>query len=518
MDNSRLKGAKAFPLPLHHTSTVKEFDDLHASFTARVLVLRRPDGTAEIYLPFVQYQREFRLRSRSWQDHAARGLGLFWDFCVAHGDTGWAPTVLLREFAYALLEGTLDAKHPASRSLMWPAVGRVRAEGLVRHVEDFAEWCSSKDDSTSPVAPTTTPLVPGTGEHATRLLVWSRLRRISMLQHIKRVPVSWKKSHVEFGRNDKGREMRPAKHFPPAFAERLLWEGHRRPRAVAGQNVFLEYCARDIMIALLDGWGGLRRSEGLHLWESDVIEHPGQPDHAFVVLNHPEQASVQWIDPVSGSRRRGTRQHMLAETYGLRPRNLVTRGHYHVGWKGMALNDDLQACIFWIDPTAGALFWTLYQGYCRFVRPSIMAERFRLGGRDHPFLFVSEEVNPVTGLPGEPYSERAYERNHEAAVLRLGLEHSKRAGTTTHGLRHLYGHTMRKLGVHPHVIRQGLHHINLLSQVIYTAPLPEDVDAALRHAQQMAATKRVAIAPLAEDTTQELIRLRLSLSHGGSHE
>jgi hypothetical protein len=121
----------------------------------------------------------------------------------------------------------------------------------------------------------------------------------------------------------------------------------------------------------------------------------------------------------------------------------------------------------------------------------------------------------VTGLPGEPYSEKAYERNHEAAVRRLDLDYEKAAGTTTHGLRHLYGHTMQKLGVHPEVIRQGLHHVNLLSQTIYTIPMSAEINAQLRTAQQRVKDGERPVATLGEDTAAALLRLKESLLHGG---
>ncbi|MBR0841742.1 site-specific integrase [Bradyrhizobium liaoningense] len=503
------------PQPLHHASVVRPFEDMNAAFTARVLLLRRPDGTVEPYIPFIKYQRKYRLRSASWQNATARALGLFWDFCVAHRGTGWPPRTLLQEFAYALLEGTIDSKRPASRSLMWPSISRERAKGLIKNIEVFAEWCASNDETLSPLARDEVPLVPGTGEHATRLLVWSRVSRVSMLQHIKAAPKTAKRSSVDLGRDGKGKELQAAKFFPPAFAERLLWEGHRRPNAETEPDIFRRYNIRDMMIALLDGWGGLRRSEGLHLWEIDVREDEDHQGHAFVVLNHPEEAKVQWHDPVASALRWISRKEMLARRYGLRARNVSKRGHYHVGWKGMALNENYQASIFWIDPAAGALFWTLYLAYIRFVRLAVMDKRKRDGGKDHPFLFVSEEVNPETGLVGEPYSEKAYERNHAAAVRRLGLKHEKSAGTTTHGLRHLYGHTMQKLGVHPHVIRQGLHHVNLLSQAIYTVPLPAEVDEALRAAQRRLADGYRTPASLGESTSEALLRLRQSLSNGG---
>jgi hypothetical protein len=282
---------------------VRRFQDLHASFTARFLILRRPDGTVEPYLALIRYQRAYRRRSRSWQDNAARALGLFWDFCVAHADQGWSARDLFRNFSYALLEGTLDSPCVATRSLMWPSISRERARGLVKSIEGFAEWCSTQDDIVSPIAPQETQMTPGTGEHAARLLAWSHLRRVSMLQHIKQAPTTFKRRLVDFGRSAGKKELQRAKHFPPKFAEKLLWEGHKRPGAATEPNIFLRYNVRDMMIALLDGWGGLRRSEGLHLWEKDVTEDKDRPGHALVVLNHPEEARVEWQDPLSGARR-----------------------------------------------------------------------------------------------------------------------------------------------------------------------------------------------------------------------
>jgi hypothetical protein len=106
------------------------------------------------------------------------------------------------------------------------------------------------------------------------MLVFSRLRRVSILQHIKKAPSTHKKSVVEHSQNPRGSDAEPAKFFPPNQAERLLWEGHRRPGAEHEPNPFLRYNLRDQMMVLLDGWGGLRRSEGLHLWLEDVVDDP----------------------------------------------------------------------------------------------------------------------------------------------------------------------------------------------------------------------------------------------------
>ncbi len=174
---------------------------------------------------------------------------------------------------------------------------------------------------------------------------------------------------------------------------------------------------------------------------------------------------------------------MLQQFYGLKPRNEVSRGKYHVGWKSLELNADHQAFVYWLDPTAGALFWVLYLGYLHHVRGPIMGRRRALGGGDHPFLFVSEgSSNGEGGLIGDPLSPQAYERSHQRAVERIGLVHAKEEGTTTHGLRHLYGQTLADLGVDAAIIKKGLHHRHFLSQVPYTVPSHDRVNRVLRAA------------------------------------
>jgi hypothetical protein len=100
-------------------------------------------------------------------------------------------------------------------------------------------------------------------------------------------------------------------------------------------------------------------------------------------------------------------------------------------------------------------------------------------------------------------------------VCRIGLKYSKAAGTTTQGLRHLYGQTMQNLGVPAKVIQHGLHHRNLLSQAIYTVPTNGNVNQILRDAQLQPAKGQMRLAPLKETTSAALLKLRESLSSGG---
>ena len=508
------------PQPFHHVTVSMSVEGMPEGWTARVLYLHRPDGTVELFEPLLKYFKAHPTRKSSWQDTVAQGLGLLWDYGLATGNRNSKrhPRDLFRDFALALAKGTMGTDASDGTGLYWPGTPYARSKGLIKAIEAFAGWQEFEEAMTSPIAPGFVPLLPQTGEHVAAMLRWSRRREGSMLKHLTHATRTSRKSVVDHGRNPKGSAAEPVKFFPPEDAARLLWEGYRIPGTEHEPNIFKRYNVRNMMIALLDGWGGLRRSEGLHLWWQDVVDDPLNPNHALVVLNHPAESKVSFTNPISRAEETVTRAEFLKRQCGLISRSEFLRGAHHAGWKGMDLDQNYRTCIFWIDPDAGRLFWVLYWGYLRHVRTPIMAERAKLGGRDHPFLFVSargDENGEGSALPGEPYSEGAYERAHEAAVRRIGLKHRKYLGTTTHGLRHLYGKTLTDLGVPPQVIKKGLHHRNYLSQAPYTVPDNAKTNQKLREAQQDIIDGKIrAIAPIASSTAEALLKISEFITGG----
>lgn len=489
-------------------------------WTARVLFLRKSDGAVEPYARLVEYMKAHWRRSNTWQDTLARAMGLFWDFCQVRGDvivseastTGvHHQNALFRAFAVTLVSGSEAVG--SDDGLHWPRTGVERARQLISSIERFAEW-NDVDDARSKILPERLVGTPRDHMSVTDMLVWSRMRNVSMLKHITRPHVHQRRSIVDLGNHTRGYAADPVKFFPPDKVENLIWEGHRRDgRAPA--NPFLAFNVRDQMMALLDAWGGLRRSDGLHLWVNDVVEEKGRPGHALVVLNHPSEAYVDWPDPITAKIVRLSRGEVLQRQYGLRPRNEVTRGRYHAGWKNLELNRDHQAFVYWLDEAAGELFWVLYNGYLRYVRAPLMRQRIAMGGGDHPFLFVSEgRSNGEGGMIGDPLSLQAYERSHRRAVERLGLECSKAAGTSTHGLRHLYGQTLAALNVPAGVIKKGMHHRHLLSQVPYTVPSPDRVNRVLRAA---VSGEVLPLEPLTHESSAALRKLHEYIVGGGAN-
>jgi integrase len=68
------------------------------------------------------------------------------------------------------------------------------------------------------------------------------------------------------------------------------------------------------------------------------------------------------------------------------------------------------------------------------------------------------------------------------AVESCGLVYCKEAGTTSHGLRHLYAYTLKKLGLPRVILQEGLRHRNPFSSDRYGLPTPTDVDTSIKEA------------------------------------
>ena len=231
------------PQPLHHVTLVRRFQHMPDGFTARVLILRRKDDSAEAFLPLIKYQLAFAHRSRSWQNTVVRAMGLFWDFCAAAPD-GLSARDLFRRFALSLAAGTISRDGDDVTGLLWPSTPHSRAVGLIRSIEAFADWWAGEPGARADIAPTIEPLVPGTGEHLTAMLVWGRLRRLSMLQHIKRkAPQSRRTSIVQHRMNPTRKRCGAGKILPACSGRAVAlggasptWRGNRTKHLLAIQR------------------------------------------------------------------------------------------------------------------------------------------------------------------------------------------------------------------------------------------------------------------------------------------
>lgn len=463
--------------------------------------------------------------SRTWMIQRARAVGLLFDYIrqlrgellEAARTTGQCPyRILLSRFMNNLvrgtctpgLEGILDKS-----GLYWQASSPTKTTNLVRGLWDFVGWLKDiKGDDQEGLRAIEDGLMPDTGRATLELLYAARYRRaISFLAHLEaNVNMRVSPARQVVGRISSQSALSSTARFPRQHLGQFIRDCFV-VRRTTGDDVSHEDATAKLA-TMICAFGGLRRSELLHLWTNDVQWVDGKP---VVFLHHPV-SSVMRLD--SGPSM--TRSEILRHRFGMTPRNRAA-GKLHAGWKGIKLNRDNWAPVYWLPvPGIEEALSDALKEYIHFIRPRLMRERRAQGGNDHPFLLVSAGYgNQVDDLSsrGSPYTSAAYRNAWRRAVRKLslacsdeGIRVSKRDGLTVHGLRHLYGATLREMGVSAEVIQECMHHVSRFSQEIYTQPTPEVVNGLLRSAAAGApqATLPGEASPVTRSVAQALAEVR----------
>lgn len=479
---------------LHHASSAYTVEGKSEGFRVRLLFLNNPNGEIKTFWRLYDYIKEKSRKSPSWQHQVVRSVGLFWDYYVQTNHLHYAKKKRERHrsliFGYldALLTGTYNSDGTDQTGLYWAKVSFKTVKRYARHIDDFIKWNHQMGDYDNFQESSVFNEI--TSNQMLLALEVARKRGITLLGHLSNSSNVDKKPSYIYESDPLGHHIQAAKYFPPKFFEKLLFDGYKLKGKISSiYGPIDRYNIRNMMICLLQGPGGCRESEPFHIFTTDVMEDPNKPGHAKVLLYHPSDSIINTKNKLTGKKVRQKRSDFLKEQFGLIPRHWQHSGIYRAGWKNLKLNKNAYAEIFWIDNAASALFWVLYKMYMINIRRSIMTKRFMLGGQEHPFLFVSEKGKPGVkgekGFPGNPYTISQYEKAHKNAVLKIGLPYAKNHGTTPHGLRHLYGHLMIKMGVDPKIIQEGLHHRHFLSQGIYTVPDTKTINQELEKAREI---------------------------------
>lgn len=486
---------------MHHLIVSQRIKDIPGLVVPVVYLLESGNDGSENMRPLhalTDYFASHSAMSMTWMLERARGIGLFYDYlrqrrayfqAKADDELVNLHRLALTEFQGHLSRGTVvnGPSGPVDETgLFWlPSASPDRAISLCRGISDVLAWLHDGGyGDRLPSWAADRRDVPSDGRGALRFLYVARYRKeVSLLSHIKgarrqrRPP-----SRDNIGRDMRAFDARDTVQFPRQYLAPLLLEGFvSRPNAAAAWQCE-DMTAK--LAAMLCAFGGLRRSEPLHLWVRDVQWVDGEPT---VFLHHPVMAKVR--HEVHGEM---TREEYLRTHCGMEPRNRPGT-KFHAGWKGIKCNRDWWAPLYWL-PFDGVkeYFWQTFQTYLFEVRPRLMRERFRRGLPDHPFLLVSAGGANHDGdedSAGAPYTQAAFGKAWRRAMARLARKHpegrlavSKRQGTTLHGLRHLYGGLLAELGLGPQQIQECMHHISPLSQLTYTKPRNAHIDQCLREA------------------------------------
>ena len=428
-----------------------------------------------VLLPLLDFFLTPRNRNKSltWQTKACRAIGCLYDYLHVVRDVR-QPVTYLSDFVQALLSGTVGRDGADPTGLYWPPTSWSRVSETLSFVNAFSDYCARQfgTDALNPKSAAT---------FQERLAAYRKLdirNEHSLLKHLGISKIEKERANlarsVQSPRPPKASELSPPR-FPQAALSKLLSEGYRRHGR--GRRLCDRYHLRDLMICILQRYGGLRASECFHLYVTDVLENKHDPGAAEVRIYHPELGRFSYRDPLTGKIVHATRTEFLRARYGLAPRNQRT-DKKRAGWKDLMLDvgaPHYYAVVRWFPSPWAKIFWKLYQVYVREVLPSKLA---------HPYLFVNLDKGNSFG---SPYTLSAYYDNHAAAMNRIRINVSKIEGTTTHGLRHAYGHSLEAAKVSEKIIQVCMHHKSISSQLVYTLPEVSGVNEALEAGRRIIA-------------------------------
>ncbi len=447
-----------------------------------------------------RYLEAHSARSMTWMMQPVRALGMLHDYIeqrgeqlkrLARSDGLSLPRVTMAQFKNHLVRGTMQSKAGGvhdETGLFWNAQPTTEwTLNLLRGFQHYLDWLGEDELSRQLSITDENDPVPDAKRAISLAYVAKHLEKVDFLAHLDQLPDACNHrppaiSREVIGKPVRGFEIGRAIRFPEPLLAPLLHIGFKRRGRVARPDGEDTTCKLASMIC---AFGGIRPSEALHVWVSDVTMVDGKP---VLFLHHPSASQVQL-----GSGHSVTRMEHLRKAYGMVPRHL-DRGRLHAGWKGMALNSDHAGVMYWLPvPGVRELFWDTYIHYIAEVRPRLMIARRRRGLSDHPWLLVSagssNELGNVDRI-GDPYTMKAFLSGWSRAIGRLRAElgdptiiEAKHLGTTVYGLRHNYGGMLADAGMAKLHIQQCMHHISPESQNAYTTPLDRTVHEALTRAE-----------------------------------
>ena len=475
--------------PRYHDTITRPFPAWPGGMRV-VLTDEGPLGALQSYMLSLDEQPSITTQSK-----LCVSVGRLYDYFRAEPpEAGSDPVEFMSRFARAVKRGTIGPDGDDPLDLFWPPATRRQARQIIRHVTAFSDFCA-KAAGLAPLNPTREATFR---QRMTAFRQLAEKRKYDLLAHLGTPDEVRRRAEqaraVALPRLHRGLRKEPP-FFPFDHTTALLQEGFRVRRTGAEWE---RYNVRDLMIVVLQRFGGVRASEALHLFARDIDGIWSRDLGAMtagVTLVDPADGRTPYQDPLTGALVSGaSRAQFLQTLYGRVPRSdPITPPGQSLGWKSMLMEDmaALHSKVHWFPQEWGIYFWRLYEQYVRHVLPRRL---------DHPYLFV---VTKPGADYGKPLSLGAYYESIERAVGRIGLTSAKDLGTTSHGLRHAYAQSLRRTGVGRKLRQVFMHHVSPESQDTYIAPSASELAGALSSAR-----RRIERGDLGED---KLLQARAAL-------
>lgn len=399
-------------------------------------------------------------RSMSTLDKVVRAVSMLLEYMEANADIFSDPEKMFQAFVRRLYSGTASESGLDPSGLYWVPSSEATVRERISALSAFTEWLADKQ-GTAPLNP-----LRKASSHEERLnhAAWHRRNQNDFLGHIrdKSISATVKRARSIKGRTPLAKTDDDAIAFPTAKFESFFTQGiggAKDPRVAL----------RDKLILLLMHGAGMRISEAMLLWVTDVLVDPQDPSKALVRIYSEREGTA----PDGWKSRKGdtTRKAYLKERYGRIPRCDMT-GTLHLGWKSRLVDHpDGYMVAYWFPSEFSQVFLMLWRTYMKY-RATAYAH--------HPYAFICFDRKAF----GNPYTINAFNQNYAAGLRRIGLEPSKAIGLDPHGHRHNYGRRLTDAGLDPLIRKKCLHHTSLESQTVYTMPGTQRISELLNTASE----------------------------------
>lgn len=462
------------PIGRHHI-VVKQKVGTNPGALLPVLYLEGSHGYS-IMWSLVEYFLAHSSKSDTWMRDATRAVGLFYDYSTATHKSGLSKRAQFSKFLSCLESGTIDTEtHQDETGLYWAPTGLDKTKRLRTALVGFIDWFIGAELEMNDKSTFIPPQKKSEGLTLSLLKTARNIIKLTPMSHAKDVvkiaeqlALSKEALGYEFEDDPKNyiNAQSENKAFPIELIAPLFQYGFvKNPLA---NNPFQREDITAKMITLLLLCGGLRKGEPFHLWFNDVI--PYSDFQCQAKLYHPRLAKTNLFGEKGKTREEYLKErHMMPRHYKTNTKSLKA------GWKKLAVDKSTyHADIFFLHPSAEAMFVTLYQMYLPY-RSKLMKTYVKNKGHDHPFLFVSAGVDGRTGesYVGAPYSVQRFTESYDKALKRLEqhlgmrIERGRHSALNPQALRHCYAQLLTDVGVEEKVIQKCMHHRTINAQEAY---------------------------------------------------
>lgn len=478
-----------YPQPKNHVIVKQRISITGNTLVIPVLYLT-VNGETKRVESLLDYFLDHSGRSEQWMKYRARALGYFYDYCTSLPLDSTLPSHplfhkrLIRGFLISLLNGTIDKDTGIDElRLYWPSTGIDIVKRICSALSDIIDYCQLNDLVEKNFLKKESYSIPNSEPTALSFLyVAHKIKAQSFLGHIVNVKalarrVSLRNKTSEFHlQSSTPKNILAPRRFPEELIGPLFKYGFIKNEDATTLDEREDIPAK--MCCLLWIFGGLRKTEPLHIWINDVVYVNG---HGLKVIQRHPSKSHTYIVGEDMNRKE------YLKRLGRLPRNEETTKSQKARWKNLSLDTGGQAYVYFLHSGAETLFMQMYNYYISKVRPDKIEELKRQGKPEHPFLFVSSGVDRSTGKSyvGEPYSAKALEEAFSTALDRvenkLGIKISRgrEHHTNPHAGRHFYIGSLKDAGVEAKVVQRAVKHGNISSQDAYDAPTEKRVQSVM---------------------------------------